>query len=48
MVIMYLAHVLLVGGLIGPTKSTAHFSNACKVTCRFKGISSLHDGLPTL
>jgi hypothetical protein len=27
-VIIYLTPVILVGGLIGPTKSTAHFSNA--------------------
>jgi len=48
MVIMYLDHVLLVGGLIGPTKSIAHLSNACNVTCGCNGISSLLFGLPTL
>jgi hypothetical protein len=31
--IMYLSPVLLVGVLIGPTKSIAHFSNTYNVTC---------------
>jgi hypothetical protein len=30
-VIMYLAHVHFPGGFIGPRKSMAHFSNACRV-----------------
>jgi hypothetical protein len=47
-VIMYLAPILLAGGLIGPTKSIAHLSNACNVTCGRSGISSLLLGLPTL
>jgi hypothetical protein len=47
-VIMYLAPVLLVGGLMGPTKSIAHLSNSCNVTCGRSGISSLRLGLPTL
>jgi hypothetical protein len=46
--IMYLAPDLLVDGLIGPTKSIAHLSNACNVTCGCKGISSLLDEFPTL
>jgi hypothetical protein len=29
--IMYRAHVCFPGGLMGPTKSIAHFSNACIV-----------------
>jgi hypothetical protein len=33
-VMMYLAPVLLAGGLIGPTKSIAHLSNACNVHLR--------------
>jgi hypothetical protein len=47
-VMMYLALVRFPGGFIGPTKSMAHFSNACKVRCGAKGISSLLDGFPTL
>jgi hypothetical protein len=47
-VIMYLDPVLFVGGLIGPTKSIAHFSNTYNVTCGRNGISSLLLGLPTL
>jgi hypothetical protein len=47
-VIMYLAPVHFPGGFIGPTKSMAHFSNACKVSYDAKGISSLLDGFPTL
>ena len=46
--IMYMAPVHLSGGLIGPTKSMAHFSNACRVSCSAKGISSLLDSFPTL
>ena len=46
--IMYLAPVLFVGGLIGPTKSIAHFLNACNVTYGHNGISSLLLGFPTL
>jgi hypothetical protein len=45
---VYLAPVHFPGGLIGPTKSIAHFSNACSVICGFKGISSLSDGFPIL
>jgi hypothetical protein len=47
-VIMYLAPDLLIDGLIGPTNSISHLSNACNVTCRCEGISSLLDGFPTL
>jgi hypothetical protein len=47
-VIMYLTHDLLVDGLIDPTKSIAHLSNACNVTYGCKGISTLLDGFPTL
>jgi hypothetical protein len=47
-VIMYLAPVLFVGGLIGPTKSIYHLSNTFNVTCGCNGISSLLLGLPTL
>jgi hypothetical protein len=47
-VIMYLFHVCFLGGFIGPTKSMAHFSNACRVNCGANGISSLLDGFPTL
>ena len=47
-VIIYLARVRFPGGLIGPTKSIAHLSNACNVICGFKGISFLHDGFPVL
>jgi hypothetical protein len=47
-VMMYLAPVLLVGGLLGPTKSIAHLSNSSNVTCGRSGISSLLLGLPTL
>ena len=47
-VMMYLALVLLAGGLIGPTNSIAHLSNACSVTCGHNDISSLMLGLPTL
>jgi hypothetical protein len=31
-VIMYLTPMHFLGGLIGPTKSMDHFSNACKVS----------------
>jgi hypothetical protein len=47
-VIMYLSPVHFPGGLIGPTKSMGHFSNACKVSCGDNGISSLLDSFPTL
>ena len=47
-VIMYLVPVLFVGGLIGPTKSIAHLSNACNVIYGISGISSLLLGLPAL
>jgi hypothetical protein len=47
-VIMYLAHVHFPGGLIGPTKSMAHFSNSCRVSCGAKDISSLLNSFPTL
>jgi hypothetical protein len=46
--IIYLAHVRVPGGFICPTKSMAHFSNACRVICSAKGISSLRDGFPNL
>ena len=42
---MYLAPIFP-WGLIGPTKSIAHFLKGCNVICGFKGISSLRDGLP--
>jgi hypothetical protein len=45
---MYLAHVRFPSGFIGPTKSMAHFSNACRVSCGANGISSLLDGFPTI
>jgi len=48
MVNIYLAHVLVIGGLIILTKSIAHFSNAYRVNCGFKGMSSLQDVLPSL
>jgi hypothetical protein len=48
MVIMDLSHVVLANGLIGRTKYTSHFSNDCKVTCKFSGISSLRHSLSTL
>jgi hypothetical protein len=47
-VIMYLAPVHFAGGLIGPTKSISHLSNAYNVTCGRNGISSLMLGLPTI
>ena len=47
-VMIYIAPVHLVGGLIGPTKSTAHLSNAYNVTCARSNISSLLLGFPTL
>jgi hypothetical protein len=47
-VMLYLAPVHFLGGFIGPTKSIAHFSNAYKVSCGAKGISSLLEGFPTL
>ena len=47
-VMMYLAPMRFLGGLIGPTKSMAHFSKACRVNCGAKGIPSLLDGFPTL
>ena len=45
---LYLAPVHFPGGLIGPTKSIAHFSNARSVICGHNGISSLREGFPTL
>jgi hypothetical protein len=47
-VMMYLDLVHFPGGFIGPTNSMAHFSNACKLSCGAKGISSLLDSFPTL
>jgi hypothetical protein len=47
-VIIYLSPVCFPGGFIGPTKSMAHFLNACRAICGDKGISSLRDGLPNL
>jgi hypothetical protein len=47
-VMIYLDPDLFSGGLIGPTKSIAHFSNTCRVNCGFRDISSLMLGLPTL
>jgi len=37
-VIIYLAHDLLTGGLIGPTNSIAHLSKDCSVTYGFNDI----------
>ena len=47
-VMMYLAPVHFPGGLIGPTKSIAHLSNARSVICGRNDISSLLEGFPTL
>jgi len=47
-VIMYLAPDLLAVGLIGPTKSIAHSSNTCRLTCGTSGISSLLEGFSIL
>jgi hypothetical protein len=47
-VMIYLAPVRFPGGFIGPTKSMAHFSNACRVNCGANGISSLRDGFLNL
>ena len=47
-VMMYLALVHFPGGLIGPTKTIAHLSNAHSVIYGYSGISSLHEGFPTL
>jgi hypothetical protein len=47
-VIMYLAPMCFPGGFIGPTKSMAHFTNACRVSCGANDILSLLDGFPTL
>jgi hypothetical protein len=47
MVIMYLAFECLAVGMIGPMKSTAHFSNACRALTGCSGSSSRRDGLPT-
>jgi hypothetical protein len=47
-VMMYLAHVRFSGGFRGPMKLMAHFSNAFRVICGAKGISSLLDSFPTL
>jgi hypothetical protein len=40
--------VHLPGGVIGPTKLMAHFSNTCNVNCGAKGLSCLLEGFPTL
>jgi hypothetical protein len=47
-VMMYISPILLANGLISPTKSIAHLSNACNFTCGRSIISSLLLGLPTL
>ena len=47
-VMMYLAPVRFPGGLIGPTKSIAHLSNARSVIYGCNGISSFLEGFPTL
>ena len=47
-VMMYLTPVHFPGGLIGPTKSIAHLSNARSVICGRSGISSICVGFPTL
>jgi hypothetical protein len=47
-VIMYLAPVIFIGGLISPTKSISHLSNAYNIICGHNGILSLLLGLPTL
>ena len=47
-VMMYLTPVHFPSGLIGPTKSIAHLSNARSVICGRSGISSLYEGFPTL
>jgi hypothetical protein len=47
-VMMYLAPVHFPSGFIGPTKSMAHFSNACKFRWGANGMSSLLDDFPTL
>ena len=45
---MYLAPMHFPSGFIGPTRSMAHFSNACKVSWGANGMSSLLDVFPTL
>jgi hypothetical protein len=45
---MYLAPVCFPGVFIGPTKSVAHLSNACRVNFGANGILSLRDGFPAL
>jgi hypothetical protein len=47
-VMMYLAPMRFPGGFIGPMKSMAHFSNACRVIYGANGISSILDGFSTL
>ena len=47
-VMMYLTPVRFPGGLIGPTNSIAHLSNARNVTCGRNDISSHREGFPTL
>jgi hypothetical protein len=47
-VIMYRAPMRFPSGFIGPMKSMAHFSNACRVIRDANEISSLRDGFPTL
>jgi hypothetical protein len=45
-VIIYLAPMCFPGGFIGPTKSMAHFSNACRVIFGANGFTSRRDGFP--
>jgi len=47
-VIRYYAPILFLGGLMGPTKSIAHLSKACNVTCGTNGISSILEGFLVL
>ena len=47
-VMMYLAPILFVGGLIGPTKSISHLYNNFNATYGHNGISSLLEGFSTL
>jgi hypothetical protein len=46
-VMIYLAFKCLVGGLIGPMKSSVHFSKACNARTGCSGNSSLNDDFPT-
>jgi hypothetical protein len=43
-VMMYLAPVHFLGGFMGPMKSMAHFSNACRVNC-LNGLASGFKGI---